>query len=252
MPARRDARRARLAPSRAMKSDKPAIATPENPDTFDVVEDALFKLWGVVNDLSKIKPPARAAYRVTIFGSARTKPEDPQYAEVRTLAERLTEMGCEIVTGGGPGLMQAANEGADRADPEKKLASIGIRVELPFEQHANPFVEQVYTHRTFFTRLMHFVRLSDAFIVVRGGVGTTLETLMIWQLLQVRHAHDVPLVLVGDMWADLLAWGRKHMLTPDGLALLANPDDLTIPECVGSVDEALAVVQAHRKKRFPG
>ena len=115
-------------------------------------------------------------------------------------------MGCDIVTGGGPGLMQAANEGASTA-PER-ARSIGIRVELPFEQDVNAFVTHAFRHRTFFTRLHHFVLASDAFIVAPGGIGTILETVMIWQLLQARHLQETPLILVGPTWPALIEWAR--------------------------------------------
>ena len=100
-----------------------------------------------------------------------------------------------------------------RRDVAGASASVGIRVELPFEQDVNPFVEQAFEHETFFTRLHHFVLASDAFVVVPGGIGTVLETLMIWQLLQVRHVHDVPLILVGKMWAGLVEWARRACWT---------------------------------------
>ena len=188
-------------------------------------------------------PFAAAAdeFRVTIFGSARTKPGDAVYAQVRDLARELSARGCSIVTGGGPGLMQAANEGAQLGDPKNEHASIGIRVELPFEQGANPFVEQAYTHRTFFTRLHHFTRLSNAFVVMDGGIGTTLESLMVWQLLQVKHLEGVPLIFVGSMWKELVGWARRHMLgreTP-----LANEGDLELPVCVDDGAQALAVLE---------
>ena len=83
------------------------------------------------------------------------------------------------------------------ADPDGKPESVGIRVELPFEQDVNAFVTEAFEHKTFFTRLHHFVLVSDAFIVTPGGIGTVLETLMVWQLLQVRHLHDTPLILAG-------------------------------------------------------
>ena len=118
---------------------------------------------------------------------------------------------------------------------------MGIRVELPFEQDVNPFVEQAFEHETFFTRLHHFVIASDAFVVVPGGIGTVLEMLMIWQLLQVRHVDDVPLILVGKMWAGLVEWARTSMLDPR--LALANPQDLDIPRCVETADEAIALVR---------
>src|SRR5262245_64933688 len=115
-------------------------------------------------------------------------------------------MGCDIVTGGGPGLMQAANEGAAAAGAAERNRSVGIRVDLPFEQEVNPFVELAYEHKTFFTRLHHFVLASDAFIVAPGGIGTVLETTMIWQLLQVKHLDHVPLILVGKIWPGFVEW----------------------------------------------
>jgi uncharacterized protein (TIGR00730 family) len=152
-------------------------------------------------------------------------------------------MGCDIVTGGGPGLMQAANEGAKSVGAP---GSMGIRVELPFEQDVNPFVEQAFEHETFFTRLQHFVIASDAFVVVPGGIGTVLEMLMIWQLLQVRHVDNVPLVLVGKMWTGLVDWAQKSMLDPR--LALANPVDLNIPQCVDTADDAIAVVRELHEK----
>ena len=121
-------------------------------------------------------------------------------------------MGCDIISGGGPGLMQAANEGATAANAPERNRSVGIRVDLPFEQDVNPFVTQAFEHKTFFTRLHHFVLTSDAFVVAPGGIGTVLELMMVWQLLQVRHVRDTPLILVGKMWAGLVEWARAHLL----------------------------------------
>ncbi len=214
--------------------------------TFQVIQDALLGLWEVVNNLTTIRPPRRERYRVTIFGSARMKPGNALYSGVKHLASELTTMGCDIVTGGGPGLMQAANEGSVSADPADLTQSIGVRIDLDFEQHTNPFVEKVYQHRTFFSRLHHFVLLSDAFVVVPGGIGTTLEALMIWQLLQVRKLHDTPLIMVGDMWVDLVAWSSKHMVNVD--FLMADSADMSIPRCVDNFEEAIALIRESHSK----
>ncbi len=215
--------------------------------TLDVIEDALGSLWGVANKLSRIRKTKRDRYTVTVFGSARIKPEGELYQQVKTLTKQLAELGCDIVTGGGPGLMQAANEGAQAGDPNDETRSIGIRVALPFEKHANPFVEQVYTHQTFYTRLHQFVRLSNAFVIVGGGLGTTLELALVWQLLQVRHVTGVPLILVGEMWKDLVAWAKKHMLSHD--PPFADAEDLDIAICVDTIEEAI-VVLAPRVEAF--
>jgi len=211
-------------------------------EVYGVVEDALYDIWGVANDLARIRPPRPKYFRVTIFGSSRIRPGDELYEEVRQLATELSARGCDIVTGGGPGLMQAANEGAKLGDPDNRTRSFGLPIEIPSrEEEPNPFVEKIYRHATFFSRLHHFVRLSSAFIVVRGGIGTLLETAMIWQLCQVRHVDDVPLIFIGDMWSDLVEWSKRHMLSHD--PQLAGPADLQIPHCVPDVESACAIIE---------
>ena len=155
------------------------------------------------------------------------------------MAAALCAMDCDIVTGGGPGLMLAANEGAREA--QAKGQSIGVRVELPFEQEVNPFVEQVFEHETFFTRLHQFVIMSDAYVIAPGGIGTVLEAMMIWQLLQVRHIHDAPLIFVGPMWKGLVEWASSQMLRP-GFEL-ASAEDIAIPRCVDHADAAIAILR---------
>ena len=209
----------------------------------EVLVNTVFGLWDIVNNLTRLKPSKRERYRVTIFGSARAKPGTFVYDEVKRVAAALAEMGCDIITGGGPGLMQAANAGAAASNAPERNRSVGIRVDLPFEQEANPFVEQEYEHKTFFTRLHHFVLTSDAFVVVPGGIGTVLELTMIWQLLQVKHLHDTPLVLVGKMWADFVDWANVNLLKPE--LALASPADLKIPQCVNTADEAIALIREH-------
>jgi uncharacterized protein (TIGR00730 family) len=203
-----------------------------------ILRTTVLDLWKVVNSLTRLRPSKQERYRVAIFGSARAQPGTFVYEEVKRAAAAFASMGCDIVTGGGPGLMQAANAGAQLAGAP---GSVGIRVELPFEQDVNPFVVQAFEHETFFTRLQHFVIASDAFVVVPGGIGTVLETLMIWQLLQVRHVDNVPLILVGKMWRGLVDWARTSMSDPR--LALANPEDLEIPRCVDTADEAIAVVR---------
>ncbi|MFO0880587.1 MAG: LOG family protein [Gemmataceae bacterium] len=212
-------------------------------EAMEILRKSVFELWDVVNNLTRLRPRCVEHYYVTIFGSARIQPETAQYHDIRRLAAELARLGCQIVTGGGPGLMQAANEGAIEGDPGDRDGSIGIRVDLPFEQNANAFVGKVYEHKTFFTRLHHFMQISNAFIVVPGGIGTTLELLMVWQLLQVKHMYDTPLILVGSMWEELVEWASKHMIQSQ--PPLANAKDMTIPRCVTSVDEALELVREH-------
>jgi uncharacterized protein (TIGR00730 family) len=210
-----------------------------------VLVDSVLSLWDVVNELTRLRPSKPGRYRVTIFGSARLQPGSFGYEETKRCASALARMGCDIVTGGGPGLMQAANEGAVRAGGRAK--STGIRVHLPFEQESNAFVTEAFEHRTFFTRLHQFVLASDAFIVAPGGIGTVLELLLIWQLLQVNHLKDTPLVLVGKSWPGLVEWARSAMLSTD--PPLANAEDLAIPRCVPDADAAVAIIRAQMRKR---
>ena len=224
---------------------KPDVITLSDEEAVKkVLADSVLGLWEVVNNLTRLRPTRRDRYRVTIFGSARAKPGTLGYEETKRVAAALSELGCDIITGGGPGLMQAANEGA--ASASGKGHSVGIRVELPFEQDVNAFVTQAFEHRTFFTRLHHFVLASDVFIVAPGGIGTVLETLMVWQLLQVGHLRDTPLILVGRMWPGLVEWARTAMLSVE--PQLANPADMSIPQCVATADEAISLVREHHTK----
>jgi uncharacterized protein (TIGR00730 family) len=218
-----------------------AVSLADEEGVRQILEAAVLGLWDVANRLARLKPSRHDRYRVTIFGSARVQPGTFGYEETKRVAAALAEMGCDINTGGGPGLMQAANEGA-AAWPDR-AKSIGIRVDLPFEQEANPFVTESFLHGTFFTRLHQFVLVSDAFVVAPGGIGTVLETMLIWQLLQVKHLHDTPLILVGEMWPGLIEWVRGSMLSDD--APLISPGDLTIPQCVATGNEAIELLRAH-------
>jgi uncharacterized protein (TIGR00730 family) len=217
-----------------------AVSLADENGVKQVLVESVLGLWEVVNNLTRLQPTKRERYRVTIFGSARAKPGSFVYEETKRVSAALAEMGCDIITGGGPGLMQAANEGVEIAGKQGK--SLGIRVDLPFEQEVNPFVELAFEHRTFFTRLHHFVLASDAFVVAPGGIGTVLELTMIWQLLQVRHLENTPLILVGNMWPGFIKWAGTAMLSFE--TPLINPEDIDIPHCVANADEAIEIIRA--------
>lgn len=225
------------------KDDSSPVRLDDEEGVKRIVVQAVFGLWGLVNNLTRLQPTRRERYRVTIFGSARTQPGHFVYEEVKRLSAACAALGCDIVTGGGPGLMRAANEGAAQHKAEERVQNMGIRVDLPFEQEVNPFVDQAFEHQSFFTRLHHFVLISDAFVVVPGGIGTVLEAMMVWQLLQVRHLHQTPLVFVGPMWRELVDWAERSLLRP-GFELI-SAEDLKIPRCVDDADQAIALIQAH-------
>lgn len=145
-----------------------------------------------------------AHYRVAIFGSARITEGDQEYQDVYAIARGLAETGLDVVTGGGPGLMQAANAGHKSAS--QGTHSIGLNIKLPFEQDANRFLDIKKDFDRFSDRLDTFMALSDAVVVATGGIGTLLELFYTWQLVQVKHLCETPIILFGEMWAPLLDW----------------------------------------------
>lgn len=207
-------------------------------DPSRVIDKAVYQLWETINDLEQIQPEHVKHFRVSIFGSSRIKRGDPIYDEVKKLSYELAHMGADIVTGGGPGLMEAANAGAVEGQIDSHSRSFGLPIHLPTEEAANPFVDQIFKHRTFFSRLHHFVRLSSAFVVMPGGIGTSLETFMVWQLLQVKHIKKHPLILVGTMWHGLIEWMQETMVERG----LVSPPDMDIVQVVPSGEAALAIL----------
>lgn len=217
------------------------VSLADEDAVIDLVASSVLKLWGAVSDLARLRPAKQRRFRVTIFGSANVPTDRWVYRTIRNLAAELTEMGCDIVSGGGHGVMQAINEGTNMADTDSDRGPSGVRVGLPFEHNVNAFVSEALEQSTFFTRLHHFVLVSDAFVVLPGGIATVMETMMIWQLLQVRKLHDTPLILVGKMYEDLVEWCRSNMLKPE--SPLAGHADLAIPTCVEDAKAVLAILR---------
>ena len=209
-------------------------------DPSYILDKAIYQLWETINDLDQIQPERVEHYRVSIFGSSRIRRGDPIYEEVKKLSFELARMGLDIVTGGGPGLMEAANSGAIEGQIESRSRSFGLSIHLPSEEQANPFVDKVFRHRTFFSRLHHFVRLSSAYIVMPGGIGTALELFMIWQLMQVKHMKTHPLILIGNMWPPLIEWMGTSMVERG----LVSPPDLDVVSVVASADDAIKIIKA--------
>jgi len=205
-------------------------------------DQVIISLYRVIHWLDRRAPIEKRYFRVAIFGSSRIQESDATYAAVRELARRLSFMGCDIVTGGGPGLMRAANEGARDGAYRHKTRSFGLTILLPIEEQPNPFLDEVAHHSTFFSRLHQFIRLSHAYIVVDGGIGTTLEAMIVWQLLQVRMLRDRPLIFVGPMWRGLRSWIEAEIVGRG----LASPEDLQVAVWVDTLEQALAVIETAR------
>ncbi|OIO41580.1 hypothetical protein COU56_04180 [Candidatus Pacearchaeota archaeon CG10_big_fil_rev_8_21_14_0_10_31_9] len=145
-------------------------------------------------------------FRVTIFGSARIKRGGPEYKVVYELAKMIGERGMDIVTGGGPGIMDAANTGHKEGSKKSDANSIGLGIKLPHEQAFNKSVGYKKTFTRFSHRLDNFMLLSNVVVVAPGGVGTLLELFYTWQLMQVKHICNLPIILLGDVWPGFLSW----------------------------------------------
>lgn len=173
-------------------------------------------------------------FRVAIFGSARIEPESDDYKLVYDIAYHLALRGVDVVTGGGPGLMQAASKGAQ--DGSEKSRSIGLAIVLPFEKGgANVHLDVKREHRRFSSRLDDFMRSSNAAIVTPGGIGTLLELMFTWQLIQAQHIPPRPIILLGPggMWDELVAWLYKWPVKHN----LISQDDMNhIRLCKSSKD----------------
>lgn len=164
-------------------------------------------------------------FRVSIFGSAQPEKSDPVYREVYELAKEIGELGFDIVTGGGPGLMEAANAGHQDGSAGKDSHSIGLTIRLPFEAEANTHLDIRKHFTRFSNRLDTFMILSQVCVVAPGGVGTCLEFFYTWQLTQVDHICNVPIILYGDMWEGLLEW-LKDVPLAQGLIGERDMDNL--------------------------
>lgn len=177
---------------------------------------------------------------VSVFGSARVRPDQPAYAVGRAVGAALGRAGFDVITGGGPGLMEAANRGAR----DVGARSIGLNIELPFEQFANPYLDVALTFRYFFARKVCFVRYARGFVVLPGGFGTLDELFEAVTLVQTHKITRFPIVLLGsDYWSGLIDWIRDVMVR-DGKI---SPGDLDLLSVTDSVEEAVRiVVEAHR------
>ena len=153
-------------------------------------------------------------FRVTIFGSARIKKNTLEYKEIYSLGRFLGEKGIDIVTGGGPGTMEAASMGhkAGKISKKQKAHTIGLAIKLPKEQKINKSIGVVKKFEHFSDRLDNFMLLSNVIIVASGGIGTLLELFYSWQLVQVKQICNIPLILIGPQWPQLIKWMENYLL----------------------------------------
>jgi len=184
---------------------------------------------------------------VSIFGSARTKPTDRYYKETVEIAEKIVNQGFGVITGGGPGLMLAANKGAQQGGG----TSVGLIIDLPFEQDSNPYIDKdkLINFDYFFVRKVMFIKYAQAFVVMPGGFGTLDELFEALTLIQTKKIKKFPIVLFGsDFWSGLIDWIKKTLLEEYHNI---SPEDLDLIKVVDDVDEAVKhVSQFHTKRKF--
>lgn len=183
-----------------------------------------------IETLSSLEPA------VTIFGSARSKPEDRYYLMARELSGMLVREGYSVITGGGPGIMEAANRGAYEAGGQ----SVGLNIVLPFEQDLNPYTNIHINFRYFFVRKVMFVKYAMSYVIFPGGFGTMDELFEALTLIQTDKLKPFPVVLVGsDYWNGLLKWIRESMIEE----LMISPEDMSIFTVVDSTADAVEIIK---------
>ena len=196
---------------------------------------AVFKIMGeFVEGYEKL---AKIGPCVSIFGSARTKKDNPYYDLAQRIAKRITNLGFGVITGGGPGIMEAANKGAY----ENGGTSVGLNIELPFEQHSNPFIDKQNSidFDYFFVRKVMFVKYAQGFVVMPGGFGTLDELFEAITLIQTKKVDLFPIILVGrTYWKGLYDWIKNTMAIEKNI----SPEDLDLIKLVDTEDEVIDIL----------
>jgi hypothetical protein len=184
---------------------------------------------------------------VSVLGSARTAPDDPLYKDIYDFCFGLAQRDIGVVTGGGPGVMEAANSGHNKGNDSSMSESVGLTIELPFEAEGNSYMDRQQHFQKFSNRLDQFMRLSNVVVVMPGGIGTCLELFYTWQLIQVGHICNIPIILYGDMWKKLLEWVKTDLLagekiSPEDMDLVMHAPDMATVNKI--IDESLAAFKA--------
>jgi uncharacterized protein (TIGR00730 family) len=240
----------------SIRGDRPLTETEDEkllgspPSSIDFTRTDPWRVLRIMSELIEgFDTLADIGKGVSIFGSARTGPGDAQYEAAQETARLLAEAGFAIITGAGPGIMEAANKGAREGNGR----SIGCNIELPFEQGSNPYVDTVIEFRYFFIRKLMFVKYSSAFIIFPGGFGTLDEAFEALTLIQTGKIYEFPVILFGrHYWAGLLRWLRSRVLvekkiSPGDLDLLLVTDDPA--EAANAVIAAQAATQRPPQRR---
>ena len=226
-------------------SERTKLPPLADPDTITSAMSAResWRIFGIMAEfveaterLAAIRPA------VSIFGSARIKPESPYYQLTEEIARKLSDAGFSVISGGGPGIMEAANKGAYHG----KSPSIGLNIQLPHEQMANPYQDISQSFRHFFARKFMFVKFASAYVVMPGGFGTLDEVLEALTLIQTGKSREIPLILVHEpFWRGLLEW-FKDRLVGEGMV---SPDDLDLIQVIDEPDQIVEAIFKHYETR---
>jgi len=185
-----------------------------------------------------IETLSRVKHAVSIFGSSRTKPDDPYYQKAELLSRLLAERGFGVITGGGPGIMEAANKGAAGAGGQ----SVGMNIRLPLEQKPNPYANISIDYKYFFTRKVMFVKYAMAYVVMPGGFGTMDELFEALTLIQTKRIKTFPVILMGsEYWKGLIDWLRNTVLHDNKI----SPADLELFQIIDDPEEAVKHIQKY-------
>ncbi|MDJ0652662.1 MAG: TIGR00730 family Rossman fold protein [Xanthomonadales bacterium] len=208
----------------------------------DLKGDESWRMFRIISEFTEgFDTLADLGFAISIFGSARTTPDNPYYQTAVELAHALGNNGFSIITGGGPGMMEAANKGAFSAPNTK---SVGLNIELPHEQAANHFQDISLSYRYFFARKVMFVKYSMGYVCMPGGFGTLDELMEALTLMQTGKIYPLPLVLVGvDYWQGLIDW-MKSSLLPFGAISAEDLDYITLTD---EIDETVDIMCRHRQ-----
>ncbi len=211
---------------------------------YDIAKEETWRVFRIMAEfVDGFEELADLGPAITIFGSSRAKPNSPHYKKAEKLARLLVKKGYAVVTGAGPGIMEAANKGAAQAGGE----SIGLNIELPSEQKANRFVKKRLEFRYFFCRRVMFVKYAHAFVMFPGGYGTLDEFFEIVTLIQTKKIRPVPVILLGkEYWNTFLKWAKDVLLRGDYIL----PEDLRIFQVAETPEETIKLIQHYAGRKF--
>jgi uncharacterized protein (TIGR00730 family) len=238
-------------PWEPITEDEKLLQTP--PPSVDFTRTDTWRVMRIMGEfIEGFDTLANVEKAVTIFGSARIGPDDPQYENARAVSAELAKAGFAIITGAGPGIMEAANKGAKEGGGR----SVGCNIELPFEQGANPYVDTLVNFRYFFVRKTMFIKYSSAFIIFPGGFGTLDELFESLTLIQTGKIYQFPVILFGrHYWAGLLRWIQTRLLSEGKIAqgdldlmLLTDDPAEAASAVISSYESQAAMPQGLRKR----